>query len=81
MSIQYIKGSLAWGPCGQAPFSMGRSPPPETLGLPGFGPEADQKGLCSQCIQDKTVQGSLWNDPMQRKGSDAAIGRWKFVEI
>ena len=76
-----MKGSLALGPYGQAPLSHGPPPPPETLGLRRFGPVADQEGLGSQCIQDE-VQGSLWNDALQRNDSDAAIERfWRCACI
>ena len=70
MYIYYTRESLAQGAYGQVPFSHGRPPPCETLGLPRFSPVADQKELR---IHDKTVHGNLWDDALQRKDSDAAI--------
>ena len=64
MSISYIKGSLARGPYGQAPFSQRYPPPPKTLGVSRLGPVADQKGLRSWLIEHKTVQGCLCGDAL-----------------
>ena len=70
---------------------MGRLLPPmgvhPLLGawdLPWFGPVADQKGLQSWGIYNKTVQGSLRIHALQRKDSGSAIEsfwRWTFVKI
>ena len=78
------KGEPGPGALWQTPFSMGRRPPPETLGLLRGGAVAGQKGLCCRRIQHKTVQGSPWGDALQQKDSDAAIKsfwRCTFVEI
>ena len=83
-SIQYIKGTLALGPYGQAPSSHGRPPLPETLGLPQLGSVAEQEGHRSPCIHGKPVHGSVWKDALQRKDLDAAIASFwlcKFEEI
>ena len=63
---------------------MGCLPPPEALGPPQAGPVADQTGLCPSHIHHKVVQGSLWDDALQRTDSEAAIEsswRCKFVEM
>ena len=44
----------------------GHPPLPGSLRLPGGGPMADQKGLRSQSIHDKTARGCPCGDALQR---------------